>query len=80
MITIASSGSGAEGPIAALVAVAVAVALLPIGHLYIANKLNLSEAGMKVFTKFGSLLVATIGIQLMLGGVVKYFGLGTLAG
>jgi multiple antibiotic resistance protein len=75
VITIASSTSGWEGPIAALVAVAIAVALLPIGHLYLANKINLSESAMKVFTKFGGLLVATIGIQLMLNGVVKFFGL-----
>jgi len=78
VITIASSGSGAEGTIAALVAVAVAVLLLPVGHLYVADKLNLSESGMKVFTKFGGLLVATIGIQLMLNGIVKFFGLDIL--
>jgi multiple antibiotic resistance protein len=75
VITIASSGSGAEGPIAALVAVAVAVLLLPVGHLYLANKLNLSESAMGIFTKFGGLLVATIGIQLMLNGLVTFFGL-----
>jgi MarC family membrane protein len=75
VITIASSTSGWEGPIAALVAVAVAVVMLPIGHLYLANRINLSESAMKVFTKFGGLLVATIGIQLMLNGIVNFFEL-----
>jgi MarC family membrane protein len=75
VITIASSTSGAEGTIAALVAVAMAVALLPVGHLYLANKLNLSESAMKVATKFGGLIVATIGIQLMLNGIVNFFSL-----
>jgi multiple antibiotic resistance protein len=75
VITIASSSSGWEGPIAALVAVAVAVAMLPIGHLFLANKINLSESAMKIFTKFGGLLIGTIGIQLMLNGIVKFFEL-----
>lgn len=78
VITIASSTSNWEGPIAALIAVAVAVALLPVGHLYLAEKINLSESAMKVFTKFGGLLVATIGIQLMLNGIVNFFGLNVL--
>ncbi len=75
VITIASSTSGIEGTIAALVAVAIAVALLPVGHIWLADRINLSESAMKVFTKFGGLLVATIGIQLMLNGIVSYFGL-----
>lgn len=75
VITIASSTSGVEGTIAALAAVAIAVALLPVGHLWLADRINLSESAMKVFTKFGGLLVATIGIQLMLNGIVTYFGL-----
>ena len=77
VITIASSGSGAEGTIAALVAVAIAVAMLPFGHLYLANKINLSESAMGIFTKFGGLLVATIGIQLMLNGLATFFGIST---
>ena len=75
VITLASSTSDAEGTIAALVAVAIAVLMLPIGHLYLANKINLSESAMKVFTKFGGLLVATIGIQLMLNGIVNFFSI-----
>lgn len=76
VITIASSTPNGEGTIAALVAVAVAVALLPVGHLWLPNHLNLSESAMKIATKFGGLIVATVGIQLMLNGIVTFFGLG----
>jgi multiple antibiotic resistance protein len=75
VITIASSTSNGEGTIAALVAVAVAVILLPIGHLVLSNRVNLSEATMQVATKFGGLLIATIGIQLMLNGIKTFFSI-----
>ena len=35
---------------------------------------------MKIFTKFGGLLVTTIGIQLMLNGIVSFFDLGLSLG
>lgn len=73
VITIASSTDNGEGTIAALVAVAVAVILLPIGHLFVANRIKLSESTMKIATKFGGLIVATIGIQLMLNGIKTFF-------
>jgi len=75
VITIASSTSNGEGTIAALAGVAAAVVLLPIGHLVIANRLKLSESAINIATKFGGLLIATIGIQLMLGGIKTFFGL-----
>jgi len=75
VITIASSTSGGTGTVAALIAVAVAVILLPIGHLLVAKHLNLSEQAEQIATKIGGLLIATIGIQLMLGGITRYFGL-----
>ena len=55
------------------VAVAVAVVMLPIGHLLISKHVNLSEQGEMLATKIGGLLIATIGIQLMLGGITRYF-------
>jgi multiple antibiotic resistance protein len=76
VITLASSTSNGKGTIAALVAVAIAVVLLPIGHLLISNRVNLSEATMKIATKFGGLLIATIGIQLMLNGIKTFFSIG----
>jgi MarC family membrane protein len=75
VITIASSGNGWDGVWAALIAVAVAVALIPVGHLYLVNKMNFSAQTMNLMTKFGGLLVATIGTQLMLAGIKGYFGI-----
>jgi multiple antibiotic resistance protein len=75
VITIASSTSNGEGTIAALVAVGVAVILLPIGHLLISRYVKLSESAMAIATKFGGLLIATVGIQLMLNGIKTFFGI-----
>ena len=75
VITIASSSSGWDGVWAALIAVAVVVALIPVGHLYLVKKMNFSEQTMSLMAKFGGLLVATIGTQLMLSGIKGYFGI-----
>ncbi len=75
VITISSSTSDSSGVVAALIAVAVAVLLLPVGHLLVAKHLKLSPQAEQVATKIGGLLIITIGIQLMLGGVTRYFGL-----
>ncbi|MCQ6556024.1 MarC family protein [Streptomyces sp. C10-9-1] len=76
VITIASAGDGLSGTVAALIAVGVTVALIPLGHLYLADRMNFSHQTMALMTRFGGLFVATIGIQLMLGGVRTYFGIG----
>lgn len=73
VITLAASTENAEGTLAAVIAVAVAVVLLPICHLFIADRVNLSENAMQIATKFGGLLIATIGIQLMLNGIDTFF-------
>jgi multiple antibiotic resistance protein len=73
VITLSSSASSGDGVIAALVAVAVAVALMPVGYLVLAKRVNLSERAMSLLTKFGGLFIATIGIQLILSGLQKYF-------
>lgn len=75
VITIASStGDTWDGTITALIAVAVAVALLPVGHLLIAKHLTLSENAMSIATRFGGLIVATIGVQLALSGLRTFYG------
>lgn len=75
VITISSStGDAWGGTIAALIAVAVAVALLPVGHLLIANRLKLSDRTMSIATRFGGLIIATIGAQLMLNGLRTFYG------
>jgi multiple antibiotic resistance protein len=76
VITIAASTDNGEGTLAALIAVAVAVVLLPIGHLLISDRVNLSQRAMQIATKFGGLLITTIGIQLMLNGINTFFELG----
>ncbi|HMW46229.1 MAG TPA: MarC family protein [Solirubrobacterales bacterium] len=73
VITIAASAENGEGTIVALVAVAVAVILLPIGHLLVAKHVNLSDQAESVVTKIGGLLITTIGIQLMLSGIQRFF-------
>jgi multiple antibiotic resistance protein len=73
VITHSSSTDGGEGTLAALVAVAIAVALIPVGHLWLVNKLNLSESAIAIVTRLGGLFIATIGVQLMLGGIDRYF-------
>jgi multiple antibiotic resistance protein len=75
VITIASSGQGSDGVWAALIAVAVTVALIPVGHLLLVNRMNFSDQTINLMTKFGGLFVATIGTQLMLGGIKGYFGI-----
>ncbi len=73
VITLASGTSDFSGAIAALVAVAVVVVVLPIAHLFISQKLTISDNAMQIVTKFGGLLIATIGLQLMLTGLQNFF-------
>jgi multiple antibiotic resistance protein len=73
VITLASGTSDFSGAIAALVAVAVVVVVLPIAHLLISQKLTISDSTMQIVTKFGGLLIATIGVQMMLSGLQSFF-------
>ncbi len=75
VITIASTGEGSDGVWAALIAVGVTVALIPVGHLLLVNRMNFSAQTMSVMTKFGGLFVTTIGAQLMLNGIKGFFGI-----
>ena len=73
VITIAASAENGQGTIVALVAVAVAVILLPIGHLLVSKYVNLSEQAEGIVTKIGGLLITTIGIQMVLSGIQRFF-------
>ncbi len=75
VITIAASGDGGNGVWSALIAVAVAVALIPVGHLFLVNRMNFKEQTITLMTKFGGIFVATIGTQLLLNGIKGYFGI-----
>jgi multiple antibiotic resistance protein len=74
VITLASGTADFSGAIAALVAVGVAVVMLPVGHLLISQKLTISDSTMGIVTKFGGLLIATIGVQMLLTGLQNFFG------
>ncbi len=76
VIVIAAATSDGSGTIAALVAVAVAVILLPIGHLLISKYMKLSENAIMIATRLGGLLILTIGVQLMLSGIQSFFSAG----
>ena len=60
VIAIASSGEGSDGLWAALIAVAITVALIPVGHLVLVNRMNFSDQTMSLLTKFGGLFVACL--------------------
>jgi multiple antibiotic resistance protein len=74
VITIASSTDNWSGTGAALIAIAIVVALIPVGHLWLVNKINLSDQALALVTRLGGLFVATIGIQLVLNGLRTYYG------
>jgi multiple antibiotic resistance protein len=71
----AVSGDGYQGTLAALIAVAITVALIPVGHILLLKRMNFSAQTMSLITRFGGLLIATIGIQLVLDGIKSYFNL-----
>jgi multiple antibiotic resistance protein len=73
VIAIAGSTDGWSGPLAALVAVGITVAVIPITHILLIDRINLSARAVTLLTKFGGLLVASIGVQLVLGGAKDYF-------
>lgn len=75
VITVSSSGQGFDGVWAALIAVGIVVALIPVGHLWLVNRMSFSKQTMSLMTKFGGLFVATIGAQLMLNGIKGFFGI-----
>jgi multiple antibiotic resistance protein len=74
VISVASGTADFSGAIAALVAVGVAVVMLPVGHLLISQKVSMSDSTMGIVTKFGGLLIATIGVQMVLSGLKGFFG------
>ena len=76
VITLASgTESGGSLPVA-LVAVAVSVVSMSISFIYLTDALSrMSQRAMSIITKFGGLLIATIGAQLALNGLKNFFEL-----
>ncbi len=76
VITLASRSDGWEASFMALVAVAANVAIMLAAFLLMAQYLSrLSDRTIGTVTRFGGLMVATIGVQLALNGIKSFFGL-----
>ena len=74
VIAISTIQGGKTGIYLALIAVTVAVVLLPIGLIFF-SRINIKKQTMDLFTRFGGLIVATIGIQLMFNGIKTFYNL-----
>ena len=78
VITLASQTEGMDSTIMALVAVAVSVLTMIVTFTLLTDRLaRIPERTMNVISRFGGLIVATIGTQLALDGIKSFFGLGT---
>ena len=76
VITISARTEGWDSTLMALVAVATSVGAMMFTFTRLTDRLSrLSARAMDVITKFGGLLVATIGAQLALNGIVHFFHL-----
>ncbi len=77
VITLASQTGETDAVIMALVAVGVAVVLLGITLTFLTDLLvKIPPKAMTLVTKFGGLLIATIGTQLALNGIKQFFDIG----
>jgi len=78
VITLASQTGEGPNPLSvALVAVGACVLTMLFTFLFLTDRLAMiPEQAMNVITKFGGLLIATIGAQLALQGIKSFFGLG----
>lgn len=76
VITLAAETEGMDSTIMALVAVGVSVLAMLVTFTFLTDYLaRISDKTMNVITKFGGLLIATIGTQLALDGIKNFFGL-----
>lgn len=76
VITLAAETDGMDSTIMALVAVGVSVLAMLVTFTFLTDYLaRISDKTMNVMTKFGGLLIATIGAQLALDGIKNFFGL-----
>lgn len=77
VITIASQTDGMDSIYVALTAVVVSVIALFFGFTVLSDLLSkISERAIEIATRFGGLIIATIGTQLALGGIKHFFNLG----
>ena len=77
VITLASKVDSWEATGLALVAVGVNVLIMVMAFIFLAGYLSkLSDRAIGIFTRFGGLVVATIGVQLAFNGIKRFFELG----
>jgi multiple antibiotic resistance protein len=75
VITVASSRGSWTSLIAAVVAVAFTCALVYVGFAYLSGAFEkLKPAAAAILARVGGLLLATIGAQLVLGGIRTFYG------
>jgi multiple antibiotic resistance protein len=73
-IAIAASREG-DGVTAALIGVGVVVLIAFISYAFLGGLFTrIKPATMAIVTRIGGLLLATIGVQMMLGGLDRFFG------
>ena len=74
-ITIAAGRSGWEGITAALIGVGVVALLAFVSYAVLSEAFTkIRPATMAIVQRIGGLLLATIGVQMLLGGLARFFG------
>ena len=77
VITLAATTDGSESTLMALTAVGVSVVAMAFTFTLMVDYLaGISERTMNIVTKFGGLIIATIGAQLALNGIKSFFEIG----
>lgn len=77
VITLSTQTGDMDSMIMALVAVGVAVLAMCFTFLFLTDYLvKIPERAMNVITKFGGLIIATIGVQLAFSGIKNFFEIG----
>lgn len=76
VITEASRTGGYDSVIMALIAVGVTILTMCFSFIFLTDQMaKISDRTMNIITKFGGLIIATIGIQLALNGIKSFFQL-----
>ena len=74
-ITIAAGGSGSEGLTAALIGAGIVALIAFVSYALLGEFFTrVRPATMAVLSRVGGLLLATIGVQMLLGGLGRFFG------
>ena len=77
VITLSTQTGNTDSVVMALAAVGVAVLAMCFTFLFLTDYLvKIPDRAMNVITKFGGLIIATIGVQLALDGIRNFFEIG----